>query len=766
MTDKIMKGMSKARRSEWRVGAASALVATMVGLATTTSVHAQEDPATAPAATSTSTGAGDSRSVLLKDIGAEQPVRLRGTDHQIDFPIAIRNDEVVTKARLKLRYAHSPALIFEWSHLTVLVNNEVVGNVQLKADTADGGEQVVDIDPRTLVGYSRLGLRAVMHYTKECEDSAHSTLWSVIANESVLELELQRIPVANELALLPEPFFDPHDKRELVLPFVLPAEPTVDELQAAGMVASWFGALAEYRGSRFPAQLGRLPAKGNAVMIAMRPRVGTAVDLAKATGAQVAIADNPTDPNGKLLVVTGDDAATLLAAARALTMGTQALSGASASVREMAEPPLRKAYDAPRWVPTDRVVQIGERTSPDQLQVRGQYPAAIRVPWDLPPDLFYWKSKGAKLDVGYRYTPTPGQKSTLDFDVNNQFARAVPLLMVDSPAPMSEEAKKKAGRPEVSKREKYYVPVYKFASDNELKWQYNFEIRKKGECEDVPEDNLRGSIDADSTVDLTSLPHYTYLPDLKLFMDGAFPFSKFADLAQTVAVLPTRPSAVEVGAFLNVMGHIGDATGFPATRLRVSDASTVKASGGDADLLVIGTPASQPLLAEWAEHMPVTTGSSGTQLQVIGAVERLRARFEGRDLEGARAHATRMIVEAGKSLGSLMSFESPLSSKRTVVVLAAQDEARLLDLSDLLDDPERRHFVGGDLTLLNSKKVSYYDLAPQYAAGKLPFFLGIRWWFAKQPLVLSIIAIVLSALLALVLYRLMRNLAQSRRGGR
>ncbi|MGH8517282.1 MAG: hypothetical protein ACREUE_07455, partial [Panacagrimonas sp.] len=93
-------------------------------------------------------------------------------------------------------------------------------------------------------------------------------------------------------------------------------------------------------------------------------------------------------------------------------------------------------------------------------------------------------------------------------------------------------------------------------------------------------------------------------------------------------------------------------------------------------------------------------------------------------------------------------------------------EARLLDLSDVLDDPERRHFVGGDLTLLNSKKVSHYDLAPQYAVGRLPFFLGIRWWFAKQPLILSIIAIVLSALLALVLYRLMRNLAQSRRGGR
>lgn len=756
-----MKGMSIGRRIAPGIATASALFAMTVGLAASPSAWAQQS-ATAP-----SVGvASEKRNFSLKELGAEQPVRLRGTEHQIDFPVAIRNDEVVTGARLKLRYAHSPALIFEWSHLTVLVNNEVVGNVQLKADTADGGEQTINIDPRTLVGYSRLGLRAVLHYTKECEDPAHSTLWSVIANESVLELDLQRIGQANELALLPEPFFDPRDKRELVLPFVLPAEPTADELQAAGVVASWFGALAEYRGVKFPTQLGRLPATGNAVMIALRPRLGTAVNLQKTNGAQISVADNPTDRNGKLLVVTGDDAATLIAAARALTLGTQALSGASASIRDLAEPPLRKAYDAPRWVPTDRVVQLGERVAPDQLQVRGQYPPAIRVPWDLPPDLFYWKSKGAKFDVGYRYTPTPGQKSTLDFDVNNQFARAVPLLMVDSPAGISDEAKKKAGLPEVTKREKFYVPVYKFASDNELKWQYNFEIRKKGECEDVPEDNLRGSVDADSTVDLTSLPHYTYLPDLKLFTDGAFPFSKYADLAQTVAVLPAKPSAAEVATYLQVMGHIGDATGYPATRIRVSDASTVKSTGSDADLLVFGTPASQPLLTEWADHLPVVAKDGSTQIQVQGAVERLRARFEGRDLEGARAHATRMIVEAGKSLGTLMSFESPLAAKRTVVLFAALDDARLLDLSNVLDDPARRHFVGGDLTLLNTDKVSYYDIAPQYSVGKLPFLLGIRWWFAKQPLILSIIAVLLSALLALVLYRVMRNLAQSRRDGR
>ena len=74
--------------------------------------------------------------------------------------------------------------------------------------------------------------------------------------------------------------------------------------------------------------------------------------------------------------------------------------------------------------------------------------------------------------------------------------------------------------------------------------------------------------------------------------------------------------------------------------------------------------------------------------------------------------------------------------------------------------------VGNGVDVLAHAAPLMGEWSPQYAAGKLPFLLGVRWWFAKQPLILTLIAVVLSALLALVLYRLMRNLAQSRRGGR
>lgn len=744
------------------VAMATALLMTVLGLTGSPPLSAQAPPLPL---VDTRAASVELRRFTLRDLGAEQPLRLIGTEQQVEFPISIRNDEVVRAARIRLRFGHSPALLFDLSHLTLLVNQEVVGNVPLTASTAGGTDVVVEIDPRTLVGYSRIGVRAVLHYTRDCQDPAHSALWAVVAETSELELELQSIPVANDLALLPEPFFDPRDRRALSLPFVLPALPTSDELAAAGMIASWFGAMAEYRGWSFPALLGRLPERGHAVMIALRPRLAS-VSLEQARGAQVGIVDHPSDPGAKLLIVTADDAGGLISAARALTLGSPALAGSSALVREFAEPAPRMAYDAPRWVPTDRAVPIGERATPEQLQVRGPHTPVIRVPWDLPPDLFDWKSKGAKVDLRYRYTAPPGQRSTLDFDVNRQFARALPLLRTDAPRALGDQIRDRMGLPEASRRETFYVPVYKFGSDNELQWQYHFEADPKGGCEARPEHHLRGAIDADSTIDFSSLPHYTSLPNLKLFIDGAFPFSKYADLAQTVAVLPTRPSAAEVSAFLNVLGHVGDATGYPATRLRVTDAVAATSLATNADLLVFGSPQSQPLIAEWREHLPVALGQGGAQLQLVGGVDRLRARFAGRDLEGARAHSARMILDAGQGLGALMSFESPLSASRTVVMFAALDDARLPELSSVINDPDRRQFVGGDLTLLNGRKVTSYELAPQYTVGQLPLFLGLRWWFARQPLVLVMVAVGLSAMIALLLYRRMRQLAAHRRGGR
>ncbi len=99
---------------------------------------------------------------------------------------------------------------------------------------------------------NRLNFRFTGRYTTDCNDPLSGLLWSTISDTSTLTLTLERLPPQRDLSRLPLPFFDPHEKTMLSLPFVLPPNPSNETLQSAGIVASWFGQLADFRGASFP----------------------------------------------------------------------------------------------------------------------------------------------------------------------------------------------------------------------------------------------------------------------------------------------------------------------------------------------------------------------------------------------------------------------------------------------------------------------------------------------------------------------------------
>ncbi len=205
--------------------------------------------------------------IPLRQLGADAPFQLRGVDAINGVPFSIRADEVVTAARLKLRYTYSPALIPSLSHINVMVNGEVAATVPVPRETAGTSlERDLTIEPRLITEFNRLNLQLIGHYTTECEDPFHSSLWATVGNSSVLELTLAPVALANELSLLPLPFFDRRDVGRLRLPFVFAGQPSAATLEAAGAVSSWFGALAGYRGASFAASLNQVPAGGNAVV--------------------------------------------------------------------------------------------------------------------------------------------------------------------------------------------------------------------------------------------------------------------------------------------------------------------------------------------------------------------------------------------------------------------------------------------------------------------------------------------------------------------
>ncbi len=169
-------------------------------------------PAAAAGAPNASTR---TQTLTLKDLGANSPIRLIGVQGEGSLPFTVRRDEVVTGGKINLTFAYSPALIPELSHLTVLINGEVVGNIPLPKDKSSGDTAELPINPVLFQQDNRILFRFIGHYTLGCEDPLHSSLWLVLSNTTSISTQMQKLPIAptEELSLLPAPFYDPERYR-------------------------------------------------------------------------------------------------------------------------------------------------------------------------------------------------------------------------------------------------------------------------------------------------------------------------------------------------------------------------------------------------------------------------------------------------------------------------------------------------------------------------------------------------------------------------
>jgi cellulose synthase (UDP-forming) len=265
-------------------------------------------PAVAPPAieASAASAAAETRRVVytLRQLGAAGPLQLRGSSELQGVQFGIRQNEVVVAAQLTLSGAMSPSLIPEFSNVTVTLNEQYVGTLPADAQHTRFTDVVMPINPAFFQDENRLNFRFTGRYTRDCNDPLSGLLWSTIYDTSTLTLTLQRLPPNRDLAHLPLPFFDRHEKLKLALPFVLSAAASDQSHAAAGIVASWFGQLADYRTATFPV-LREPPAEGNAVLVGTPEELPKTLVLPAIEGPTLAVIANPNDPYGSLLVVSG-----------------------------------------------------------------------------------------------------------------------------------------------------------------------------------------------------------------------------------------------------------------------------------------------------------------------------------------------------------------------------------------------------------------------------------------------------------------------------
>ncbi len=697
----------------------------------------------------------------LKELGASYPLNLRGTDSRDSVGFNIRADEVVTKATLKLNYAYSPSLISDLSHLIVLMNDQLAGTIDLPKDRSGTDlEREVNIPTRMISDFNRLSLQLIAHYTMQCEDPMHSSLWAKISNASVLEITTVPVAFQNDLSILPLPFMDRRNIEQLNLPIVFESKPDDAGLEAAGVVSSWFGALAGDRGARFPAMLGNLPAKGNAIVLSTGASSPLGLGPLSSEGPSVSVMVHPNDPNGKLLILRGRDGAELKLAAQGLTMGNQALSGQKVLIEQVEVSHPRRPYDAPNWLPSDRPVKFGELISPKNLNVSGFNPEAIRIRMQVPPDLFGWREKGAPVNLKYRYTPqTTSTNSSMIVTVNNLFVQSYILppigrlgdslmrtILDDDMLPL---------------QTRLNIPLPMLQPHSELQFKYMYDYIKQGECQDIIVDNVRGAIDPESTIDISGYSHFLAMPDLKAFSETGFPFTRLADLSDTTVVMPDAPTLQEYGAYFDVMGRMGASTGYPAVAVSVIAASKVEGAANK-DLLVIATGRNNPLLKLWSSVLPVSVeGSLRFNISDLASRAWETLSFNRQEkLLGMRAE---MVFKSTGQIGVFAGFESPLERKRSVVLIWGANQESLTDsVSTLLNAVDEERKISGNLSVVRNAQASTLLSEKTYTVGHLGWYKQMYWTLSNHFLAFVLLGIVCFILLSVLIFVVLKAKARKR----
>jgi cellulose synthase (UDP-forming) len=177
----------------------------------------------------------------------------------------------------------------------------------------------------------------------------------------------------------------------------------------------------------------------------------------------------------------------------------------------------------------------------------------------------------------------------------------------------------------------------------------------KQKCTGTLPDNVRVSLDPNSTIDLTGAWHGLEMPDLASFAGAGYPFTTSTSTCpETIVMMDDRLTEAAIEAFLDVMGRLGDLTGVATTGVTVTLGGNADQLS-DHDILVIGSAnlAGSSLFA----NAPLR--NEGGTLKVI---ERSALQYVESLLGGWGKNSKEDVentVYASKGFNGITAFESP-----------------------------------------------------------------------------------------------------------
>ena len=143
----------------------------------------------------------------------------------------------------------------------------------------------------------------------------------------------------------------------------------------------------------------------------------------------------------------------------------------------------------------------------------------------------------------------------------------------------------------------WHLPVSGVFPRNTLMVEFAFE---KMRGSDLP----TAAVLKSSELMVKGIPHFASMPRLDMFANTGFPFTRVADLSETMIVLPAAPQPEDVSLYLTMLSFMSAQTGYPALRATVALGNEVPVADNK-DVLVIAAGGKLPLYRDWSKSMPV-----------------------------------------------------------------------------------------------------------------------------------------------------------------
>lgn len=690
----------------------------------------------------------------LAQMGYPQGITLQSGQYKSGIHFTLPEDQLVTVGKLKLDLKISQLLAQPGTSLHLQLNNQPLGDIKLNPKNLAKTSYQLNIPSVLITTDNNLNFEVNGNEQYQCQDKQRPESLLTILPTSNLLMDTIHLPLDTQLNDFPKPFFYKKQMASTEVSFAFSSTLIPSQIKAATMLASWLGIQADYRGISFHTIEDKIPPKNGIIIGKSGDKIG-GLQLPTTTAPSLKLIDNPANPDYKLLLIIGNNSAQLNDAIWQLIQKDLPKKTNEVQVSKQTIA-YSKPYDAPRWIPTNAPVYLKNLTGrQSDITVNGIWHNVIKIWFRAAPDLYLWDNQQFPLDIHYQFPDESwldAKKSFLSVSLNNHYLRN---LSVNKKG-LLERLWSKLGRDERQEEAEIPLDPYMIYGDNQLSLYFKITPTDTAPCNVLLDNNIKSRIELGSSIDLSRAYHFSLLPNLSYFVGASFPFSRFADLSHTAILLPEKPSANELTTLFNLAARIGNATGTAITHdqlyFGIPDPHFHNNYLRNKDILAIATSKNAQFNRQLLARTPFQLNSGMFDIRTTTLWQKIVPWIKGYwNLDQKEASR---YFSSNQQWRGFISYPSPWSDAHIVVQAIATDDHQLIKLTQDLQTPAINSAIRGDVAIItDGNGVHSFRIAPPFPSGQLPWYMMLIWYASQHSVLLAILAVLMSFLTALGLFR-------------